>query len=112
MRPTQRERKGNSSTLVKLRANYDLNYEKTFLTFGLGSVLWAFEGLLSEGESECCRFSSKGLVSDTLEATWLLGAVWPDGLSPVLSSKVMERTARLVGCGRARGFGLRDGGCK
>lgn len=82
-------------------------------TLKFGSVLLALEGLLSEAESGCSRLSAWGLPSDALEAGWLLAAYWPVvGLCPVLSSKVMERTARLVGCGLARGFGLGDEGCK
>lgn len=72
----------------------------------------ALEGLLSEAESEHSRLSAKGLTSDALEAGWLLPADWHVGLRPVLSSKVIERTARLVGCGLARGFGLREEGCR
>lgn len=62
----------------------------------MGSVLLALEGLLSETESECSRLSE----------------YWPVGLCPVLSSKVIERTAKLDGCGLARGFGLGEEGCK
>lgn len=72
----------------------------------------ALEGLLSKAESEHSRFSAKGLMSDTLADGWLLAAYWPVGLCPVLSSNVIERTARLVGCGLARGFGLGEEGCK
>lgn len=68
----------------------------------------AFGGLLSKPESKSNRLSTRGLTSDALKA-----AHWPVGLCPpVLSSKVMERTARLVGCGLTRGFGLGDGDCR
>lgn len=86
--------------------------EKKNITLRLGSVLWALHGLLSEAESKRCRLSARGLTSDALEDSWLLGAVWLVGLCPDLSSKVIERTARLVGCGLARGFRLREEGCK
>lgn len=70
------------------------------------------EGLLSEAESGHSRLSTRGLTSGALEPAWLGAAGWAVGLRPVLSSKVMERTARLVGCGLAREFGLREDECK
>lgn len=75
------------------------------------SVLLALEGLLSKAESDRSRLSAKGLTSDALTAGQLFAAHWPVGLCPVLSSKVIERTARLVGCGLARGFGLGEEVC-
>jgi len=76
-----------------------------WFTLQLGSVLLAFEGLLSKTEPESNRLSTSGLTSDGLKVGTLLAAHWPVGLCPFLSSKVMERTARLVGCGLTRVFG-------
>ena len=64
----------------------------------LGSILLALEGLSSEGLFEHTRFSNEGLLVGRL----FVAGEWPCtvaslGLRPVLSSKVMERTARLVG---------------
>ena len=72
----------------------------------------ALEGLLSEAESARIRLSARGLPSDALVVCWLVAVDWSDGLCPVLSSKVIERTARLVGCGLARGLGLGEEGCR
>lgn len=64
----------------------------------LESILLALEGLSSEVLSEHTRFSAEGLLVGRL----FVAGEWPCtvtslGLRPVLSSKVMERTARLVG---------------
>ncbi|TNN58956.1 hypothetical protein EYF80_030869 [Liparis tanakae] len=67
-------------------------------------VLLAFEGLLSNADPESNRLSTSGLTSDGLKAGALAAAHGPVGLCPALSSKVMERTARLVGCGLTRVF--------
>lgn len=81
-------------------------------TLKLGSVFLAFGGLRSDPESDRSRFCTKGLTSAALGAGRLLAARWSVGLCPVLSSKVIERTAKLVGCGLARGFGLGEEGCR
>lgn len=94
-----------------LRAE-QLSFNLSNSTLKLGSVLLFLEGLPSEAEPEPSRLSAMGLPSDALEAGWPLAVFWPVGLCPVLSSKVIERTARLVGCGLARGFGLGEEGCK
>lgn len=81
----------------------------SFLTLKVGSDLLALEGLPSDANSERSLLTPEGLAS---AAVWLLAADWPFGLCPVLSSKVIERTARLVGCGLARGFDLSEEGFK
>lgn len=81
-------------------------------TLKLELVLIALDGLLSDADSEHSRLSTKGLTSDPLELDWLLAADWAVGLCPVLSSKVIERTARLVGSGLVKGDGRREDECK
>lgn len=77
-------------------------------TLKLASLFLAFGGLLSKVDSAHGLFCAEVLMSGTLEAGWLFAAHWPFGLCPVLSSKVMERTAKLVGCGLASGFSLEE----